>query len=285
MAGLAGMALAVMTGSGFVGYQVAVHHSDAVASAQESHLVERWQQRVQESQNELAALEERAEQEIDELTRRLGQLQARVLRVDALGKSLVASADVGDAEFDFESVPAMGGPEEDASGESHTVEALEDQIASLDSRLRSREKQLDLLDRLMANADIQSQREVDGRPVTWGWVSSPYGYRNDPFSGRRTWHSGVDIASKEGKEVIAVGSGVVTEAEDRGGYGYFVEIDHGDGMQTRYAHAKELLVETGQVIEKGETIALIGSTGRSTGPHVHFEVLKNDTRQDPEDFM
>jgi len=285
VAGLAGMALAVMTGSGFVGYQVAVHHSDAVASAQESRMVERWQQRVRESQDELAALEERADQEIDELTRRLGQLQARVLRVDALGKSLVSSADVGDAEFDFESVPAMGGPEHEASSESHTVEALEDQIASLDSRLRSREKQLDLLDRLMANADIQSQREVDGRPVTWGWVSSPYGYRNDPFSGRRTWHSGVDIASKEGKDVIAVGSGVVTEAEDRGGYGYFVEIDHGDGMQTRYAHAKELLVEAGQVVEKGDTIALIGSTGRSTGPHVHFEVLRNGTRQDPEDFM
>jgi len=137
----------------------------------------------------------------------------------------------------------------------------------------------------MVNADIESQREIDGRPVSWGWVSSPYGYRNDPFNGKRTWHSGVDIASEEGRDVIAVGSGVVTEAQDRGGYGYFVEIDHGDGKQTRYAHAKELLVEAGQVVEKGQPIALIGSTGRSTGPHVHYEVLKSGTRQDPEDFM
>lgn len=285
MAGLAGVTLAVMTGSGFVGYQVALHHSDAVSSAQESRMVDRWQQRVQETQSELAALEERADQEIDELTRRLGQLQARLLRVDALGKSLVSSADVGDAEFDFESTPAMGGPEQDAAGESYTVEALDQQIASLDSRLRSREKQLDLLDQLMVNAEIESQREVDGRPVSWGWVSSQYGYRNDPFSGQRSWHSGVDIASEEGRDVIAVGSGVVTEAQDRGGYGYFVEIDHGDGMQTRYAHAKELLVEPGQIVEKGQPIALIGSTGRSTGPHVHFEVLENGTPKDPEDFM
>ncbi len=272
-------------GAGYAGHQLAVSQTDARGNQSDRELVVRWEKRLQEKQQELAALEERASSEIDALTLRLGQLQARVLRLDALGQRMVAAADAGAEEFDFESVPAMGGPESDNLAESYSLLELENQIASLDGRLRSREKQLNLLERLMANEEIESQRQVDGRPVTWGWVSSPYGYRTDPFTGRKAWHAGVDIAAKEGGDVISVGAGVVTAAEDRGGYGYFVEIDHGDGMQTRYAHAKKLLVEPGEVVEKGQTIALIGQTGRSTGPHVHFEVLKNGTRQNPEDLM
>lgn len=272
-------------GAAWGGYQLAVQQvSDGDASTQ-SHMVERWQGRLVDARERLANLEQRAEYEIDALTRKLGELQARALRVDALGQNLVAAADIEDQEFDFESRPAMGGPESEMPGESQSLTELEDQINALDSRLSSREKQLSLLDRLIANREINSQREVDGRPVNWGWTSSPYGYRNDPFTGRRAWHTGVDVAGRDGGEVVAVGAGVVTAAKEKGGYGYFVEIDHGDGLQTRYAHAKELLVGKGDIVEKGQQIAVMGSTGRSTGPHVHFEVVRDGTRQNPNDFM
>jgi len=281
----AGASLALMmAGAGWGGYQLAVQ-SGATGTVAESHMVERWKERLDETHAELDRIESRAESEISALTRRVGELQARVLRVDALGQNLMASADLSGEEFDFESRPAMGGPEPEMAGESQTTKALEHQISALESRLSSREKQLTLLDRLIANRELKSQREVDGRPVTWGWTSSPYGYRTDPFNGRRAWHTGVDIAGREGGDVISVGAGVVTEAHKKGGYGYIVEIDHGDGYQTRYAHAKKLLVEKGDIVEKGQKIALMGSTGRSTGPHVHFEVVKDGTRKNPTDFM
>lgn len=277
--------LAIVVGAAWGGYQLAMHQVVEGDSDAGSHMVERWRSRLEDTRERLAMVEERAENEIDALTRRLGQLQARALRVDALGQNLVASADMGNQEFDFESQPAMGGPEAGGAGESQSLSELEDQISSLDSRLRSREKQLALLDRLIANRELNNQREVDGRPVNWGWTSSPYGYRNDPFTGRRAWHTGVDLAGRDGGEVVAVGAGVVTAAKEKGGYGYFVEVDHGNGLQTRYAHAKDLLVEKGDIVEKGQQIAVMGSTGRSTGPHVHFEVVKDGTRQNPNDFM
>lgn len=276
--------LLMMAGAGWGGYQLAVHSGSSRVVADE-RMVERWHKRLEKTRSELERIDTRAENEIAALTRRVGELQARALRVDALGQNLVASADLSGEEFNFESTPAMGGPEPKAAGESQTTQGLERQISALEKRLSSREKQLTLLERLIANRELENQREVDGRPVTWGWKSSPYGYRTDPFSGRRAWHTGVDIAGREGGDVIAVGAGVVTVARKKGGYGYFVEIDHGDGYKTRYAHAKKVLVEKGEVVEKGQKIAAMGSTGRSTGPHVHFEVVKNGARQNPTDFM
>lgn len=281
----AGASLALlMAGAGWGGYQLAIH-SGVTSGADKSHMVERWQQRLEKARSNLERIEASAENEISALTRRVGELQARALRVDALGQNLMASAELSGEEFDFESRPAMGGPESAGAGENQTTDSLEHQISALEKRLSSREKQLTLLDRLIANRELKSQREVDGRPVNWGWTSSPYGYRTDPFSGRRAWHTGVDIAGREGGDVISVGAGVVTQARRKGGYGYVVEIDHGDGYQTRYAHAKKLLVEKGDIVEKGQKIAAMGSTGRSTGPHVHFEVVKDGTRKNPTDFM
>ena len=276
---------AMFGGAGWVGYQLAPHQVVEDSATQRSHMVKRWRSRMAETRERLAQVQERAQYEIDALTRRLGRLQAQVLRVDALGQNLVASAGLEDQEFDFESKPALGGPEVSTSEETQSLGHLEQQIDALDAQLRSREKQLALLDRLIANRELNKQRQVDGRPVEWGWTSSPYGYRNDPFTGRRAWHTGVDLAGREGGDIVSVAAGVVTEAQKKEGYGYFVEIDHGDGLQTRYAHAKELLVEIGEVVEKDQQIAVMGSTGRSTGPHVHFEVVKDGARQNPQDFM
>lgn len=254
-------------------------------AAQESEYVAEWRNEVERQQSDLANVESRVEKQIDAMTLRLGRLQAQLLRLDALGERLVVAANLGEDEFDFASVPAMGGPDEGGEGNSYAIGELDHMIEALGNQLESRAKQLDLVADLIANEALEDQRYIEGRPVDWGWVSSRYGYRTDPFHGRRTWHSGVDIASREGNDLMTVGAGVVTEAEDRGGYGYFIEVDHGDGLQTRYAHLREILVEPGQAVNKGDTIGLIGTTGRSTGPHVHFEVVKNGTRQDPEEYM
>jgi len=124
-----------------------------------------------------------------------------------------------------------------------------------------------------------------GRPVSKGWLSSYYGIRKDPFNGRPAMHKGVDFAGKTGSGVIATGAGIVTWSGVRSGYGNLVEIDHGNGLRTRYGHAASLNVEVGDVVTKGQVVALMGSTGRSTGAHVHYEVLKNGQQIDPLPFV
>jgi murein DD-endopeptidase MepM/ murein hydrolase activator NlpD len=137
----------------------------------------------------------------------------------------------------------------------------------------------------MVDRKLKQQSSVTGRPVQKGWMSSRYGYRTDPFHGRRSWHNGVDFAGKEGANVIAVASGVVTWTGKKQGYGQMVELDHGEGFITRYAHNKKNLVNAGDAVKKGEVIGLMGSSGRSTGPHVHFEVYKNGRSVDPASYI
>jgi murein DD-endopeptidase MepM/ murein hydrolase activator NlpD len=124
-----------------------------------------------------------------------------------------------------------------------------------------------------------------GRPVRNGWVSSGYGMRTDPFTGKKEFHEGIDFAGKEGSRVLAVADGIVSWAGWRKGYGKMVEITHGNGYATRYAHNEKLLVSVGETVKKGQTIALMGSTGRSTGPHVHFEVVHNDREVNPAKYV
>ena len=132
---------------------------------------------------------------------------------------------------------------------------------------------------------IESTSYLSGRPITKGWLSSYYGVRKDPFSGKPAVHKGLDFAGKEDGEIIATGSGVVTWADDRYGYGQLIEINHGKGLKTRYGHNKKLLVKVGEVVSKGQVIARMGSTGRSTGPHVHYEILRNNAQIDPIKFV
>jgi len=137
---------------------------------------------------------------------------------------------------------------------------------------------------MLANK-LNADTFVAGRPIKKGWMSSRYGKRTDPFTGRLAWHAGVDFAGKMGADIVAVASGVVTWAGPRYGYGRLVEINHGNGYKTRYAHCKELNVAVGDVVRKGDVVALMGSSGRSTGPHVHFEVYKNGRTVDPAAYI
>ncbi len=223
-----------------------------------------------------------AESELDALAARLGKMQANVVRLNALGQRLVKVAKLDKNEFDFKNSPAYGGPSEN---EGVTSIDFANVMAELNKQLSSRKEQLDVLENVLMNRQLRSESKPRGRPIVKGWTSSYYGKRTDPFSGKLAMHKGMDFAGKEGSKIIAVASGVVTWAGDRYGYGELVEINHGNGYTTRYGHNAELLVEVGDSVEKGQAISLMGSTGRSTGPHVHFEVLKNDRQVDPSKFV
>jgi len=234
---------------------------------------------------ELAALQAKAERRLQAMTLNLAELQARVTRLDALGQHLTAMADLEQGEFDFSQPPAVGGPLAEAFDDRLSATGLRAELARFGERLADREQQLDILRTLLNNRNLQEQRSLSGLPVARGWISSSYGKRTDPFSGKTAWHQGVDIAGREGANVVASAAGVVTWVGEKPGYGNLVEVSHGDGFVTRYAHNKQNLVAPGDVVRKGEPIALLGSTGRSTGAHVHYEVYKNGRSVDPASYL
>jgi murein DD-endopeptidase MepM/ murein hydrolase activator NlpD len=225
-------------------------------------------------------------QQLTALTMKLAELQSHVLRLNALGGRLADNANIPEQEFDFNKLPPSGGPSAtsgDSSSKSFTQLLFE--IRQLEISLNHKENQLTMLESLTLGHHIENTRYLSGRPITKGWLSSYFGLRKDPFNGRPSMHKGIDFAGKEDGEIIATGSGVVSWADDRYGYGLLIEINHGDGLKTRYGHNKKLLVNIGDVVVKGQIIARMGSTGRSTGPHVHYEILRNNKQIDPVKFV
>src|SRR6201996_2746010 len=218
------------------------------------------------------------------LAMRVGQMNANVIRLDALGKRLTRMANLDDGEFDFGHPPAMGGGET-ADGQPAQVPSLTAMVDDLQNQLASREQQLSVLENLILTRELNKQVYPEGRPVQEGFISSYFGQRADPFTGYTAVHKGLDFAGSEGSKVTAVAAGLVTFAGERTGFGQMVEINHGNGLATRYAHNEKLLVKQGDMVRKGQDLALMGSTGRSTGPHLHFEVLKNGAQVDPLRFI
>lgn len=239
---------------------------------------------ISEQSQQVAQLKERTQIQLGMLAQRVGTLTARMNRIDALGERLAQNADF--KEFNFSQLPAVGGPN-NVSGLSQNSElsALLSQMDNVLTHLDTQQNQLATLEHMMLNHDIDEESRIEGRPIKRGWMSSLYGMRNDPFNGRLTMHKGVDFAGTEGAAVMATGAGVVSWAGERSGYGLLVEVDHGGGLKTRYGHAKEILVSVGTVVTKGQTIALMGSTGRSTGPHVHYEVLAKERQVNPRKYV
>lgn len=216
--------------------------------------------------------------------KRLGQLQAEAIRLKALTDKLADMSGLDIKVAGLDTVPGLGGAEP-AHQLTMTASDFESYFHDLENSFESQSEGLQQLqDYLIIEDNIKSAMPA-GRPIKSGWVSSYYGYRADPFTGRKTFHHGLDFAGKEGSEVIAVADGIVTWQGAKGGYGEMIEIDHGNGYQTRYAHNKELTVKVGDKIKKGDTIALMGSTGRSTGPHVHFEILRDGKTVNPYNFI
>jgi murein DD-endopeptidase MepM/ murein hydrolase activator NlpD len=220
------------------------------------------------------------------LSARVAELQAASTRIDALGERLAQMGQLSLEEFDFDQPPPIGGPE---AASDMAFQTSEDELATavsyMSERLRQQASQMDALQSLMMNRQFESDMTPAGWPVKKGWISSRYGERTDPFSGRRTHHDGLDFVGKRGSDVLSVANGVVVWAGSSGAYGKTVEIDHGNGYQTRYAHNESLEVKPGDSVKAGQIIAKLGSTGRTSAPHVHFEVLLNGRTVNPSNFV
>ena len=266
------------------GYQLAGAQGQNYAP---SALISVWQKELRKQSEEIDSTRQATKDNMDALAIRLGRLQAHVMRLDALGDRLTKKANLDKGEFDFSKEPAQGGPAESANAKAASMD-VPDFVASIESlskQLENRAQQLGLLETMMMNRDLQDEVVPAGRPINSGWLSSYFGVRTDPFTGHKAHHGGVDFAGKLGSDIVSVAAGVVTWADRRYGYGNLVEINHGNGYVTRYGHAQEILVSVGDTVKKGDVLALMGSTGRSTGPHVHFEVILNDKTVDPIKFI
>lgn len=249
-------------------------------------LIGGMQSQLVNQQKELDTIRRDAQENMNALAMRLGQLKAHVIRLDALGQRLVQKANLNGGEFDFEKAPSQGGPEAAAVREAAATSGdFMTELQDLARQLEHRSLQLSVLESMLLNRGVQEDVSPKGWPVKGGWISSYFGERADPIHGRAAHHDGIDIAGKMGSDVIAVASGVITWAGPRFGYGNMVEINHGNGYVTRYAHNQDAMVSIGETIKKGQKIALMGSSGRSTGPHVHFEVMRNGQIVDPMQFM
>lgn len=273
--------LAAVLGLGLGGYYVADRVSQPIVSPE---TVIEWQGRLEAQQSEVDSLRRRSVAETEAVGRQLAQMQARLLRMEALGARVTEVAELDQGEFSFDEPPPQGGP----ASAGYVAPDFSDLKVSMDqlaAGLKARESELEVLESMLLDRDIQDAKEIAGRPVTWGWMSSKYGKRLDPFTGKSAWHAGVDFAGKDRSDVIAVAGGVVTSAGKRYGYGLMVEITHSDGYVTRYGHHAEILVAVGDVVKPRQVIGKMGSSGRSTGPHVHFEVLKNGKHVDPARYV
>lgn len=258
--------VALVTGSIFAaGFAVATMRSDPMAS--------RVSESLDTQRQDLSALKRSMHEQLDALAVRVGQVQAHVIRLNVLGERLTQMADLDDGEFNFAEAPAVGGPEEPAAESDPSVQRLVEDLQRTADQLDDREAQLDVLESLLMTRDLQAQVYPDGMPVDAGWISSYFGERADPFNGHEAVHEGIDFAGREGASIKAIAAGVVSFSDVRHGYGNCVEINHGNGYVTRYAHNRVNLVAVGDKVEKGQTVALMGATGRATGPNLHFEVL------------
>jgi murein DD-endopeptidase MepM/ murein hydrolase activator NlpD len=190
-----------------------------------------------------------------------------------------------EAEFNFEEEPARGGIESTETVQSVGLSELVSEMEQLSLVITDRQHKLDLMEGLIRDKRMSEELLPTGRPVEKGWVSSRYGYRNDPFTGKKAFHYGVDVAGKQDSNVVAVASGIVTWAGEKSGFGELVEVRHSGGYVTRYGHNHKILVKPGDLVIQGQPIALMGSSGRSTGPHVHFEIARNGKTIDPAKYL
>ena len=271
------MALPILVGI------VAYHAEDMLSAYNADSLLAAQRRELAAQRTAVVEAKRNAEAHLNALAQRLGQMQAQLMRLNALGSRLTRMAGLDAREFNFSVEAAMGGPEK-TSASSNPPELM-DSLDHLTHEIDRQQERLSALENLLLDRKLNAAVTPSGWPVEGGWISSGFGVRADPFNGHQSQHDGVDIASNMGSPVHAVGDGVVTHSGERAGYGMLVEVTHESGLVTRYAHTSAILVRVGDRVQKGQAIALVGTSGRSTGPHLHFEVVRNGTAVNPMRYL
>lgn len=225
------------------------------------------------------------QQNLDAMAVKLGEMQAQLTRVDAVGERLAKTAGFQPQEFGFGSRPGQGGAERLSAPGAFTLEEFNAQMDEVARALEERADRLAILDAMLSGESVKQSKLPSGLPLHAQWSSSSYGWRIDPFTGRKAFHEGIDFVAPQGTPIQAAAGGVVVYSNKHHDYGNMVEIDHGNGLVSRYAHAATLLVKEGDIVLKGQQVATVGSTGRSTGPHLHFEVRFKGVAQNPARFL
>jgi murein DD-endopeptidase MepM/ murein hydrolase activator NlpD len=222
---------------------------------------------------------------LDTMAKRLGQLQAEVQRLDALGVRLAKASGIKPSEFGFDQPPGQGGPYLPSAHQDISLESMNQQIASLTQSIGDRNDKLMAMETMLMQDRSSAWLIPSVVPVKNSWYSSNFGWRIDPITGKEAMHEGVDFVVPDGTAVYASAGGVVEYAGPHPQFGNLVEIDHGNGVITRYAHNSKVLVQVGQMVKRGQKISLSGHTGRATGPHMHFEVRYKGAAQNPARFL
>ena len=235
-------------------------------------------------QDDLKRSEAEMRESMNALAVKVGELQARILRLDAFGERLAKAAGVKGEDFRFGEKPGQGGPAISV-GRELTVPEFQQMLAEISRALDDRSDKLGVLDSLLMDDRLARKTIPTTMPVPMGYYSSNYGYRLDPINGKTSFHTGVDLIAPPGTPVVAAAGGVVATVAYVAEYGNIVEVDHDNGLTSRYAHLSRSLVKVGDVVMKGQNIALVGSTGRTTGPHLHFEVREKGIPLNPNKFL
>ena len=233
-------------------------------------------------------LEKSLTAQLDFVTLQLAQMQAKLIQIDSIGEQLVTKNKLENSPIPLAKIPGIGGPSEEGDTpieennlSAHKLQTLNKRLIAIASEIQTQSEQLKIYEAIYDRQQIQEITYPSGKPSDSGWISSYFGPRKDPFTGKRAQHHGIDVAAESGDNIIATAKGVVTWADKRYGYGKMIEITHGNNLITRYGHCKSINVKVGDIVDQGQSIGKIGSTGRSTGPHVHYEVLKNNVKLNP----
>lgn len=280
---LSALLLSATVCAGFLGgMRYAAGHSEEIISYIREQTGSIWQKELEIQRERLDLVTSNAEKSLEAMASRLSLLQGHVMRLDALGSRLAAMATLDEMEFAFDDPPGMGGPAPVYVGDGAIdIPDFMKSIRELELGLQDKAEKLGAMESMLMDRTLQQQTLPDGRLAKSGWISSLYGFRTDPLTGRREFHQGLDLAGRPETPITAVAAGIVTWSGLRYGYGNLVEISHGNGYLTRYAHNRKNLVSVGEKVEKGEIVALMGNSGRSTGTHVHFEVVRYGKYLDP----
>lgn len=240
------------------------------------------------AQDDAARKDAYLKQNLAAMAVKLGEMQAQLMRLDALGERVQGLAGVKPEEFNFKELPGRGGAEPSAGLHGSRDLGMQEFQQALDAMSRDIERRADymnVVETALMDDKIRFKLLPTIQPVNVSYNASGFGWRIDPFSGRSAFHEGIDFAAPVGTPIVAAAGGVVIAAEYHHQFGNMLEIDHGNDIVTRYAHASRLLVKVGDIVRRGQHVADIGSTGRSTGPHLHFEVLVKGVQQNPHKFL